>query len=173
MELNSYEYSAEQKTEGKWLASKLLLVLAYIAYTLVYLALIIKTGFVPLGALIPLTLWIIIFFTWRYTSPDYTYTVLSGELTFTVRYGGRTKRERFKLRIAEAESIAPLSELKDEVREAKKLYSALPSRNAADAYAIIFTQGGAKCAFIFKATRDALKILHFYNKNTKICETEL
>lgn len=85
MELNTYEYSAEQKTEGKWLVYKLLLVSAYIAYTLIYLALIIKTGFVPLGALIPLTLWIIIFFTWRYTSPDYTYTVLSGELTFTVR----------------------------------------------------------------------------------------
>lgn len=173
MELNSYEYSAEQKTEGKWLVYKLLLVSAYIAYTLIYLALIIKTGFVPLGALIPLTLWIIIFFTWRYTSPDYTYTVLSGELTFTVRYGGRTKKERFKLRVAEAESIAPLSELKDEVRKAKKLYNALPCRASADAYAIIFTQNGKPYAFVFKATRDALKILHFYNAKTKISKTEL
>ena len=58
---NNYEYSASQKSEGKWLLSKILLILGYIAFATVYFVVIYITKFFPLGALIPLFLWIRVF----------------------------------------------------------------------------------------------------------------
>lgn len=173
MEINSYEYSVAQKREGKWIIYKLALVLAYLAYVAAYFAVIIRTGFVPLGALIPVTLWIIVFFTWRYTSPDYKYAVRSGMLSFTICYGGRSEKLAFEAHIADATAIVPLCEAKEALARAKRRYSALPCSGAADAYAFLFEKDGKSCVFIFKATRDALKILHFYNDKTKITPTEL
>lgn len=169
MESISAEYSCSQKIEGKWLIYKLLLLLLYASYTAVYLYVIIKIAFVPLGALIPVTLWIMIHFTWRYTSPDYKYTVDAGNLSFYVSYGKKT-HEKFKLRIKDAIMIAPRDKIGDSLRDLKieKAYNALPSKKEQDAYAIVFKKETKVCIFCFKVTRDTIKSLHYYNKNTII-----
>ncbi len=176
MELSDYEYTVEQKSEGKWKLRKILMLTLYVVYTIAYFLIIYITRIIPLGALIPLTLWILVFFTWRYVKPEYKYRIESAFITFTVVYGGRTKKEIFKTKICDAEHILPLAEAKSEIREFEPQikYNALPSPICEDAYAMLYTdESGKRCLFTFKATSQALKSLRFYNSRTKIVTTTL
>ena len=169
MDCNILEYSCAQKPQGKWILFKCLLILAYLAFTVAYFFFIVEIGFIPLGAMIPLLLWIMIYFTWRYTNPDYKYTIDAGVLTFYISYGKKT-HEKFKLHIKEAIAIVPRDETpryKAELK-VKKTYNALPTKNEKDAYAIIFKKETKVCIFFLKVTRDTIKALHYYNKNTII-----
>lgn len=169
MESNIIEYACAQKLCGKWIAYKCLLLLFYLSFTAAYLYFIIQIAFVPLGALIPIFLWIMIYFTWRYTSPDYKYTIDAGNLTFYVSYGKKTC-EKFKLHIKDAVAIAPIDKIQEQLNISKpeKVYNTLPSKNESDAYAILFKMERKVCIFYFKVTRDTLKALHYYNKATII-----
>ena len=169
LDTNAHEFSCSQKPEGKWIIYKLALLFFYTAYTLVYLYLIIKHAFVPLGALIPLTLWIFVYFTWRYTSPDYKYKIDAGNLVFYVIYGKR-EHEKLRIHLKDAVCIAPCIEAQRHARDMKikRAYTALPSKNESDAYGIIFEKNEKLSIFTFKVTRDTLKALCYYNKNTVI-----
>ncbi len=169
MGTNAAEYSCSQKREGKWKLYRFLLALLYVSYTVAYFYIIIETRFFPLGALIPVTLWIIVYFTWRYTSPDYKYTIDAGILTFYVSYGKKT-HEKFKLHIKEALAIVPHDQLREHIDgvKIKKAYNALPSKSESDAYSIVFEKETKVYIFNFKVTRDTLKALHYYNNTTVI-----
>jgi hypothetical protein len=171
MENNTTELAYEQKCEGKWILFKLLLLALYVGYTVTYLYVIIKTGFFPLGALIPFTLWIIVYFTWRYTSPDYKYTIGAGTLTFSVSYGKKT-HEKFKIHLKDALAIAPRERIGTVLKETKihKSFSALPSKSESEVYAIAFKKETKVYILHLKVTRDTVKALYYYNKNTIIKE---
>ena len=167
MDTNASEFGCSQQREGKWKLYKWLLLLLYVAYTVTYLFVIIETRFFPLGALIPVTLWIIVHFTWRYTNPDYKYVVDAGVLTFYVSYDKKT-REKFKIHLKEALAIAPKEQIYKETRGLKiqKSYNALPTKHETDAYAIVFKKETKVCILYLKVTRATLKSLHYYNNNT-------
>lgn len=173
MDFNSYEYTVDQRCEGKWLLGKIGLILLYVAYSAIFFGITYVTKLTPLCAILPLTLWIMVYFTWRYTSPEYKYEVESGELRFYVIYGGKKKREKFRTRVADAEMIAPKDEVLSRLgSESPRHFSATPKNNCPDEYAVLFKQGEKRCIFTFRATRDAIKILHYYNKSTVIKDTE-
>ena len=70
--------------EGKWLAARVGLILFYVTYVMAILFIGMKFSFIaPLLAFIPISLWIIVFITWRYVSVEYEYSLTSGTLTFT------------------------------------------------------------------------------------------
>ena len=173
-DFNTYEYAATQKSEGKWLIYRILLMALYISYTAGYFIFIFVTRMIPLGALIPVTLWIIIYFTWKYTKPDYKYVIEAGKLTFYVLYGNKKKRQKAEIQISSAEKIAPVHDISDEISAfaPQNTYNALPSVNAADAYAALYKdEAGKRCVFYFVATAQALKLLHFYNSRTVVTKT--
>ena len=65
-DFETYEYVVAQKKTGKYALRKFILIICYILYTVVLLSVAMLTRLaVPLLALTPLTLLIIIFFTWR------------------------------------------------------------------------------------------------------------
>lgn len=169
MDFNTYEYSAEQRAEGKWLASKILLIFAYTLYVAVLIYILAITAFIPVGALIPVSLWIIIHFTYRYTSPDYKYVIERGEMRFYKRYG---KKERLCLSITlkNAILIAPRTEAAGSIKEAKpkRSYSALPYKACGDVYAILFRDGDGVSVFYFVATADAVKLLKRFHGDNNI-----
>lgn len=173
-DFNTYEYSATQKSEGKWLIYKILLMTLYVLYAAGYFILIFITRMIPLGALIPVTLWIIIYFTWKYTKPDYKYVIEAGKLTFYVLYGNKTKRKKAEIRVSSAEKIAPVRDISEDISAfaPEITYSALPCGDASDAYAALYKdEAGKRCVFYFVATAQALKLLHFYNSRTIISKT--
>lgn len=173
-DFNTYEYAAAQKSEGKWLVYRILLMTFYVLYCVGYFIFIFKTRMIPLGALIPVTLWIIIYFTWKYTKPDYKYVIEGGKLTFLVIYGNKKKRKKTEIRISSASKIAPVCNITADISDfaPQTVYNALPRANAADAYAILYNdEGGKRCVFYFVATAQALKLLHFYNSRTEVVKT--
>ena len=168
-EFLTYEYAVAPPKKKKL---KLLLIFGYVLYALILFVLIATVGklFLPLFALVPITLWVIVFFTWPYTSPEYEYSMTSGELTFSVIYGGRIRKKVFETKIKDMEAIAPLEEPYsrkiDEFGPAS-VYEGASSHTSPDAYFAIFAnEDGEKCVYYFEATERALKILRHYNPKT-------
>lgn len=175
-DFNTCEYAAAQKAEGKWRVYKILMLFAYVVYTAAYFLVIFKTKLIPLGALIPVTLWIIVFFTWRYVKPDYKYVVEKGTLTFYVTYGNKKKTPKPKMsfKVSSAEAIAPRAEVEPmaDALHGIKVYSAVPSVAAADQYGALYKdEEGKYCVFYFVATSQTLKLLRFYNSRTVVTAT--
>lgn len=174
-EFVTYEYSVEPKKDARLKRKKTLLVLFYIAYCMIGITIAFFFDFgvliTPLIALTPVTCSIIVFFTWRYAKPEYVYSTESGVLTYTVIYGGKTKKKIFETRIADAEAIAPCSESLSETEAfcPECRYTALSTPDTPDAYYMLFTdKDGKRCVFYFEATAKSLKILRFYNPKTVV-----
>ena len=170
MEFTSYEYSVEQKSEGKWLLAKALMVFFYIAFAAAYFAVIYVTRIIPLGALIPIALWILIFFTWRFVKPEYKYNINGNDFSFSVIYGARTVKNVAKFKINSAIALSSLENAEQLIREmnVEKVYNALPSKNADNAHLIIFKdEKGKICALKFKSTDEALHLIRLYNSELK------
>ena len=91
---NRAEYGVEKKTEGKWILFRILLIAGYTLFAAVYFVICYISAFIPVVALLPLFLWILIFFTWRYVSVDCCWTFESGAMTFTTVYARRSRRIR-------------------------------------------------------------------------------
>ena len=136
------------------------------------------TNELPPLALVPVFTWMLVFFTWRYVSVEYEYSITSGELTFSKIFGNRSRRTVLKLMLRDAIKIAPL----DNEFEAKKAGEYLPERefwaisaqNAPDVYFILFEydtgKGGEKqrAVFYFEATQKALQVCRFYNPSATV-----
>lgn len=167
---NTYEYGAEQKNEGKWRVYRLLLILLYVVFVVTYFLAIYISRIFPLGALIPVFLWILVHFTWRYVKPDYKYTVEAGYFTFTKIYASKTKRQVARFLISSAVAIAPKESLEN-TEGIKKTYSALPEKNAENPYTAIYkNERGELTAIDFVATKECLKLMKFYNSKTVISD---
>ena len=164
---NTYEFSASQKAEGKWLLAKILLILGYIAFATVYFVIIYITKFFPVGALIPLFLWMLVFFTWKYANPDYTYEIVGGVLNYYVKYGNK-KIQKATFKISDAKYIGPIVDYKDKLPRA--VYNAAPSETASDIYVAVYNTPSPR-AIKFVATKDALRLLKRHNQDTVITET--
>ncbi len=178
-DFNTYEYAAAQKSEGKWRVRKVLLLLAYLIFTAIFFTVLFISKLIPLGALYPVAMWIIVFLTWRYVNPDYKYVIEKGTLTFYLAYGSK-KRQSLKpqmsFKVSLAEAIAPRAEIEAKVNELHgiKVYSAIPSVSAADQYGAIYKdESGSYCVFYFVATSQALKLLRFYNSKTVVTTTDI
>ena len=169
-DFNSFEYSTEQKSEGKWLAFKILLLLGYVLFAGAYFVVIFVTRIIPLGALIPVAVWILIFLTWRYTHPDYQYIIETGVFTFYVNYGRMGKRkirkEKTSFRISEAKHIVPVAEAESFISEFSpvNVYCAVPSKSSTDVYVALYNDKvGKKSAIYFVTTPETLRLLKIYN----------
>ena len=168
MEFNSFEYSCEKAAKGTWLLRKILFVFLYGVYTASYFLLIYVTRIIPLGALIPVTLWILIYFTWRYTSPEYRYVIERDRFTLFVKYGTSKPRLLTEFNISQAISITPVSTKNGSkaVFSTTKVYNALPHKDVDNAYCMIFNSPAGKlCAVYFVAIPEALRLIRLYNKN--------
>lgn len=173
-EFQTYEFVVAKKKTGHYAIKRALLFLAYV----LYVAVLLLTGMlfeliVPLLALIPISLWIIVFFTWRYVSVEYEYSMVSGEITFSEIYGGRSRKTKMVFRLKDCAMIAPADQKewreRAELYGAARVYSALSAEGAADAYFAAFeNEDKEKCIVYFEATEKALKICRFYNPSATV-----
>ncbi len=102
------EYTVKRLHDKTLKRKKLLLVLLYIAFAAAFCTVfLVLAKMPPVIAALPLFLWILCFFTWKYTNIEYTYVTCKGEL-YIYRVNGYGKaKEVFRRRIADAEIIAP------------------------------------------------------------------
>ena len=173
-EFTTYEFTVSQKHEGRYFWARILLFAAYVLYVIVVVIIGALTRIVaPMLALIPVSVWMLVFFTWRYVNVDYEYSITSGVLTFTKIYGNRSRKKITEIRLKDAQAIAPLGDRLQKSRleawGAEQVWSALSSSSAMDAYFITYINDKKeKCAFLFEATEKALKICKYYNPPTVV-----
>ena len=174
--MNSYEYIVKQKSEGVWRWRRFGMIALYIVFTLAFLGTFLAINFPWAITFLPLLVWVLIFFTWRYVSPEYEYSTLSGEITFSTIWGGKSRKALFTANIKDFLAIAPYDEKAEAFVTAQKCnrdFRCMSSINADDLYYGIFMLGDEKCVVYFEATEKALKILKYYNRLTVVTETKL
>ena len=160
-----------QKSKGKWLVFRILLVIGYVLFALSYFAFCVAIKFYPLAGFTPLFTWMLAFFTWRYVSVTYRYEIFSGDFVFSKILNDRHKKPMFKLKIKDLERIAPYHDRVEQSRieayRVEKTLWAASSKESPDLYYALFTDNeGKRTVLYFEATRKALQLLSFYNKNT-------
>ena len=171
---STYEYTVEQKPEGKFKTRRVLLMILYILYPLFLMVIVSLLQIFQLFALVIVTEWMLVYFTWKYTSPEYEYSVSSGKVTFSVIYGKRSRKEMLKFAIKDCMIIAPATTRqyldKLDLYNPEITFSAVSTTESPDKYFAAFeTEDGKKCAFFFEATEKMLKLCRMYNSaNTVI-----
>ncbi len=170
---STYEYTVEQKAEGKFRLMKIGFISLYILYPIVLLIIVSALKIFQLFALVAVTEWMLVYFTWKYTKPEYEYSVTSGKVTFSVIYGKRSRKEKCTFMIKECLMIAPMTDREYSERlelfEPEEVFSALSSTNNPDAYYAAFESAeGKRCAFCFEATEKMLKLCRNYNSGHTI-----
>ena len=171
--MNQYEYIVKQKSEGVWKWRRIMMIALYVVFNLAYLFAFLMT-FPWAVTFLPWLDLALIFFTWRFVSPEYEYSTLSGEIAFTTIWGGKTRKELFRINIRDFAKIAPYDEAAEAYVSAQKCtrdFRCMSSLYAPDLYYGIFTLGEDKCVVYFEATEKILKIMKYYNVGTIIVPT--
>ena len=167
-----YEYTVEQKNEGIWKWKRLGLISLYVLYPLV-LIFIVGSGAVALAAPLlcftPLSLWAIVFLTWRYVKVSYQYVITSGKISFFKHYGTRTKKFQFEVAIKDAVLIAPMGireyDERLELFAPTVTYNGISSVKSENRYFFAFeNKDGQHCVFFFETTNKTLELLQMYNR---------
>ena len=165
---STYEYTVEQKAEGKFKLMKIGFITLYILYPVIFMAILFIIQLFQLFALVAVTEWMLVYFTWKYAKPEYEYSVTSGRVTFSVIHGKRSRREMVSFMIKECLQIAPATERewveRLELYDPEIVYSAVSSASSPDRYYAAFENGdGKRCVFHFEATEKMLKLCRNYN----------
>lgn len=164
-----YEYAVSEAKSGTLRAKKVALIAAYALWGLLLLAIGALTRLlVPLIALVPLSIWIFAFLTWRYTQVEYEYSFFSGQLTVARILGGRTRRTVAEITIRELSQVFPYTEENLQRAErygAEETLFAASGTEATDLYIALWQdrETEKKCMLCFNANEKAIKILRYYN----------
>jgi hypothetical protein len=164
----SYEYVIKPKRDAKNKMMRIGLVALYVAFVIAWLVFGFISGFIPLLALIPVTTWMLVFFTWRYVNVEYEYVAESGVITFSKVYDNRSRKKIAVFDIRSAEYIAPASESETLRRvtdyDPKYEYSFVTYMDDPDAYTALYVnEDKERVAVSFIAHPRLKKTLKFYN----------
>ena len=151
-DFNTYEYVVDQKLKGAQKLRKVGLVLFYILFVIGWLIFGFWSKMFPLLALCPVTLWMAVFFTWRYVQVEFEYSAVSGAVTFAAVYGNRSRKKLCEARIKDCVTIEP-----------EKSVDCRSCADAEDGYFMLTETNGKKTVVYFEATEKFLKICRFYN----------
>lgn len=166
----SYEYVVKPRRDSKNRLLRLALMGLYVLFVLAWLVFGFISGFIPLLALVPITTWILVFFTWRYANVEYEYYVESGVVTFSKIYDNRSRKKIAVFDIRSAEYIAPSDEHDTKRRVAdydpkhEYFFAAYPEDP--EAYTALYVnEDKERVAVTFVADPKMKKMLRFYNSS--------
>ncbi len=162
------EYAKPVAKKGKNKRLRLLLVLAYIAFAAIYsIAFTVLIKLPQVIALVPLFIWIAVYFTWGLVSYECAVRVSSGTVSF-LKLNGKKEKTLLSFMAKDAAVIAPYAE--EYTAPLKEIGSILLDHRAdkgtQTAYFAVFPHEGKNCAVIFDAEDKVIHALHYYNKNT-------
>jgi hypothetical protein len=165
----AYEYVVTPKATGALRMKKLLFIALYILWGggLLILGSTVGKLFLPLLAFVPVSLWILIWLTWKYTQVSYEYAFESGTLKVNRLLGERTRRPIVEVEIRDIQKCYPNTEESRE--EIATLYAdreifVASSKDSERSIAILWNDEDQKKNVLwFEPDEKALKILHRYN----------
>ncbi len=163
--INYAEYGVEKKAEGKNKLARILLICLYIGFASFYAGFFIMVTIPQVIAILPIFLWILIFFTWRLVKYDCEYKIEQGEIIFFISYSEKKKKEKLRARIREAKAILPIEKYKE---NGETFFDFRGSKKCENGYVIVYETSEKKIAVAFEAIPQALKLLKRLNGNTVI-----
>ena len=167
MDFEAYEYIIVPRTTAKIRLHKVLLILSYVLFVVAWFIFGSGTGLYALMALIPLTLWMFIFATWRYSCLEYEYSMVSGHLTVSKIYGGRSRKKVMELDVRTVETILPLNEKQTERLlddyDPQSEVSFLTHRESPEAYALLYKEDDCRTVVYIEVNERMMKTLKLYN----------
>ncbi|MBE6699635.1 MAG: hypothetical protein E7584_05310 [Ruminococcaceae bacterium] len=164
-----FEYAVAEANNKALKTKKALFIVGYVLYAAIILGLGAGSKiFLPLMCFIPLSLWIIVWLTWRFTQVEYEYSFFSGELTVNRILGNRTRKNLTKVRIQNFSAIFPATELnqsKIEAFAAENTIFAVSEAGAEGIWVALWddAESGKHQALYFEPNEKAIKILKYYN----------
>ena len=162
-----FEYTVAEANNKALKTKKALFLAGYVLYVLVVFAVL--TSINPyLIALVPVTLWMVIWLTWRFTQVEYEYSFFSGALTVSRVLGNRTRKKLLEIRIQNFSSVFAATEMnqsKIEAFAAENTIFAASEAKAENLWVALWTdaESGKRMALYFEPNEKAIKILKYYN----------
>ena len=166
---NYAEYSYDVKSEGRVRTLRIMAILGYGAFLLLYFLVCYATRMIPVFAIAPIFTWILVFFTWGYVKYDYYFEFKTGMLELGRIVGGKKGRKRqpkLTIHVKEAKFIGPYPEYADKVKEAEIVYDFSSSKESNDRIIILFNKDGKQACAIFEGTAKIANLLTSFCSNT-------
>ncbi|MBQ8212959.1 MAG: hypothetical protein IJZ80_03030 [Clostridia bacterium] len=164
-----YEYTVAEKKTRTLCFKRAALVALYVLWVIGWLlaGVMIKL-IVPLLAFIPISLWILVFFTWRLTQVEYEFSFFSGEMTVSRVLGSRSRRALCTVKMRDVELLIPCSADGADVRIDRfaphRVIYAASSEDSPALFAALFKDGnGTPTVLYFEPDEKARKIVRYYN----------
>ena len=163
-----YEYTVSEQKGRSLLFKRIALITIYVLWAFAWVILGAALRIIaPLLAFIPLTLWMLIFFTWRYTQVEYEYSFFSGILTVSRVLGGRSRRTLTEVTLRDLESVCPCNDenaARIDGFLAEHTVFAASSAQSDGLYAAMWNdEESGKQILYFEPNEKALKIIRYYN----------
>ena len=164
-----FEYDVAEANNKALKTKKLLFIVGYVLYGAIILGVGAMAKIIlPLLCFIPLSLWIIVWLTWRFTQVEYEYSFFSGSLTVSRVLGNRTRKKLMEVRIQQFSAVFPAEEAnqsKVEAWGAQNTIFAASEANAENLWVALWedAESGKRCALYFEPNEKAIKILKYYN----------
>lgn len=169
-----YETSVKRKSDKEIIIKKTVFIALYVLSVIGWLVFGLATrAFIPLIALIPITLWVLIFATWRYTSVEYEYSLVTDILTVSKIYGGRSRKVLLEIPIKDAVLIAPLNDTYAERSEKyapQTITDATSDINSDSVYFILYEdkESGKRSVLYLDMNETLLKALRRINPSSAV-----
>ncbi|MBR2354584.1 MAG: hypothetical protein IKA76_08800 [Clostridia bacterium] len=155
---SAYEYTVACEGRRKTL-SRLILLTVYAIWVIAFFTMGVLTRILlPLLCFIPLTLCILVFFTWRLTKKEIKLSFLAGRMTVIRQFDGKNQKKLAEVPIKEIETVKPYDASDVSLLHGKHVIHALKNDSEEGAYLALFGQ----TALLFEANEKALKILKYY-----------
>ena len=164
-----YEYAVSEKKSRTLLFKRIALIALYVLWGIGWLmaGVIIKL-IVPFLAFIPISLWALVFFTWRLTQVEYEFSFFAGELTVSRVLGKRSRRTLCQVQLRDVELLIPCSadgadEKIDRFAPQRVIFAA-SSEDSPMLFAALFKdENGAPSVLYFEPDEKARKTVRHYN----------
>lgn len=163
-----FEYAVAEAKTPKLKMKKLALIFAYVLWGAVALIGGASTNILPILCFIPLTIWILVFLTWKYTQVEYEYSFFSGKLTVCKILGGRTRKKMVEVQLRDLSSVLPNTERNAAMADSYKadnVYFAASSPKAPDLYIALWEDAETKkrSMLCLELNEKAIRIIKYYN----------
>jgi len=162
-----YEVSISQKVDAKTHLKRIGLIISYVLWSALLIFLGAKTVLLaPFLCFIPLSLWVIVHFTWRLTQIDYEYVYYAGEITINKIYGSSKKKKLISDKISNFTLICPYNEefaLRVSSMCPAKTNYCCSSLDDVTLYLLVYEQEGKKYVYVINTDEKSEKILRYFN----------
>ncbi len=169
-DFNSAEYVVTQAKEGKNRRLRSLLLTMYFVVGIGVVATLLAVKLVPVVAVVPILVWIMVHFTWRKVNVEYKYVIAHSRVTFTECFSSGSDKVTIDVPVVDFDYIGKLEDSEQKIRDfaPTKSFDYRGSVSKPNAAVGLITIDGVKTQVLFIYDKRTASLFKLYNKNTEL-----